>query len=171
LSEHRRLLIVLVAAAAAHVVALLLTPYVVTRSVVGRPFAGSGVNALGHRELPKPGMKAWGPSPDLLYSKCVYDVSASPVRIETPIPPEDYWSMSVYAANSDLVGVINDRQLDERRVDVVLALPDQAVPEGVRVMRVPMAEGVALFRMLVPDHAKLPEKDAIRRRGRCTTLG
>ena len=50
-------------------------------SVVGKPFDGGGTNQLGHRELPKPGMGAWGPSPDLLYSKCLYDVSAGPVRV------------------------------------------------------------------------------------------
>jgi uncharacterized membrane protein len=124
------------------------------------------VNALGHRELPKPGMGAWGPSPDLLYSKCVYDVSAAPVRITTPVP-DGYWSMSVYAANTDLVAVVNDRELPERRLDAVLALDGQTVPDGVRVIRVPGAKGAALFRTLVRDAAEEPALDALRRRGTC----
>ncbi len=165
---RRRVAIVLGVALVAHLAGLLGVPRAIFTSVVGRPFAGAGVNALGHRELPKPGMGAWGPSPDLLYSKCVYDVSAAPVRITTPVP-DGYWSMSVYAANTDLVAVVNDRELPERGLDAVLALEGQAVPAGVRVIRVPMARGAALFRSLVRDAADEPALDALRRRGRCAT--
>jgi uncharacterized membrane protein len=134
------------------------------------PFAGVGTNQLGHRELPKPGMGAWGPSPDLLYSKCVYDVSAGPVRVTTPVP-ESYWSMSVYAENTDLVTVVSDRELPEHRLDAVFALPGQATPAGVRVISVPSARGVALFRALVEDPAQEPRLDALRRQGSCGPVG
>jgi uncharacterized membrane protein len=164
-----RLALVLGAAVVAHVAGLLLVPRAVFTSVVGRPFEGQGTNQLGHRELPKPGMRAWGPSPDLLYSKCVYDVSQGPVRITTPVP-DSYWSMSVYAVNTDLVAVVNDRELPERRLDIVLALAGQPTPEGVRVIRVPMARGAAFFRTLVPEPAAEPALDAIRREGRCAPL-
>ena len=163
---RRRVAIVLGVALVAHLAGLLGVPRAIFTSVVGRPFAGAGVNALGHRELPKPGMGAWGPSPDLLYSKCVYDVSAAPVRITTPVP-DGYWSMSVYAANTDLVAVVNDRELPERGLDAVLALEGQAVPAGVRVIRVPMARGAALFRSLVTEPSAEPALDALRRRGTC----
>jgi uncharacterized membrane protein len=161
-----RLALVLGVALVAHAAALFGVPRLIFTSVVGRPFAGAGVNALGHRELPKPGMGAWGPSPDLLYSKCVYDVSAGPLRITTPVP-DGYWSMSVYAANTDLVAVVNDRELPERRLDVVLALPGQATPGGARMIHVPAAAGAALFRTLVRDAAEEPALDALRRRGTC----
>jgi uncharacterized membrane protein len=163
---QRRVAIVLGAALVAHFAGLLGVPRLIFTSVVGRPFAGAGVNALGHRELPKPGMGAWGPSPDLLYSKCVYDVSAGPLRITTPVP-DGYWSMSVYAANTDLVAVVNDRELPERRLDAVLALEGQIVPAGVRVIRVPAAQGAALFRTLVTEPSAEPALDALRRRGTC----
>ena len=166
MSWRARAAIVLAGALGAHVAALYGLPRAVFTSVVGRPFAGSGVNQLGHRELPKPGMGAWGPSPDLLYSKCVYDVSAAPVRIRTPVP-DGYWSMSVYAGNTDLVAVVNDRELPDRRLDAVLALEGQPVPDGVRVIRVPMARGAALFRTLVKDPAAEPALDALRRQGSC----
>src|SRR5689334_2627268 len=40
------------------------------------------------------------PSPDLQYSACPYDLSHGPVLIRvTPWP--SYWSVSLYAANSD----------------------------------------------------------------------
>jgi uncharacterized membrane protein len=166
---RRRVGLVLGVALAVHFAGLLGVPRAIFTSVVGRPFAGAGVNALGHRELPKPGMGAWGPSPDLLYSKCVYDVSAGPVRITTPVP-DSYWSMSVYAANTDLVAVVNDRELPERRLDAVLALEGQPVPAGVRVIRVPMPRGAALFRSLVRDAAEEPVLDALRRRGTCAPV-
>jgi uncharacterized membrane protein len=166
----RRALLVLVAALASHVAALVLVPRAIFTSVVGRPFEGAATNELGHRALPKPGMRAWGPSPDLLYSKCVYDVASGPVRITTPVP-DGYWSMSVYAENTDLVAVVNDRALPEGRLDAVLALAGQRAPEGARVIRVPTARGAAFFRTLVEDPADEAALDALRREGRCGPAG
>jgi uncharacterized membrane protein len=164
-----RVAVVLVAALVAHFAALFAVPRAIFTSVVGRPFDGRGANQLGHRELPKPGMGAWGPSPDLLYSKCVYDVSAGPVRITTPVP-DGYWSMSVYAANTDFVAVVNDRELPEHRLDAVFALEGQTAPAGVRVIRVPMARGAALFRTLVTEPSAEPALDALRRDGTCARV-
>ena len=168
-SWRGRITLVLGVALATHVAALLLVPRAMFTSVVGKPFEGGGINQLGHRELPKPGMGAWGPSPDLLYSKCLYDVSAGPVRISTPVP-DGYWSMSVYADDTDLVTVVNDRELPEHRLDAVFALAGQATPEGVRVIRVPRARGVALFRTLVSDPALEAPLDALRRQGSCAPV-
>jgi uncharacterized membrane protein len=165
-SWRARLALVLGAALVSHLAALVLVPRAIFTSVVGRPFEGRGTNQLGHRELPKPGMRAWGPSPDLLYSKCVYDVSQGPVRITMPVP-ETYWSMSVYAANTDLVAVVNDRELPGRKLDAVLALAGQPTPAGARVIFVPMARGAAFFRTLVADPAQEAPLDALRRQGLC----
>jgi uncharacterized membrane protein len=161
--------LVLAAAVASHAAALVAVPRLIFTSVVGRPFEGRGTNALGHRELPKPGMRAWGPSPDLLYSKCVYDVTDGPVRITTPVP-ESYWSMSVYAENTDLVAVVNDRELPDHRLDVVFALAGQETPPGVRVIPVPSPRGAAFFRTLVSDPSDEARLDALRREGRCEPL-
>ena len=166
MSWRARIAVVLSIALASHVAALLLVPRAMFTSVVGKPFEGAGTNQLGHRELPKPGMGAWGPSPDLLYSKCLYDVSAGPVRIRTPVP-DSYWSMSVYAENTDLVAVVNDRELPGHRLDAVFALEGQATPAGVRVIQVPTARGVALFRTLVSDPTQEAPLDALRRQGSC----
>jgi uncharacterized membrane protein len=168
-SWRTRLALVLGAALASHAAALVLVPRAIFTSVVGRPFEGRGTNELGHRELPKAGMGAWGPSPDLLYSKCVYDVSAGPVRITTPVP-DGYWSMSVYAENTDLVAAVSDRELPERRLDAVLAQKGQATPAGVRVIQVPTPRGAAFFRTLVSDPAQEPALDALRREGRCAPV-
>lgn len=169
MSRRTRIALVLGAALTSHALALVLVPRAMFTSVVGRPFEGGGTNELGHRALPKPGMGAWGPSPDLLYSKCIYDVSAGPVRITTPVP-DGYWSMSVYASNTDMIAVVNDRELPEHRLDVVLAAEGQATPEGVRVIRVPSTRGAALFRTLVADPAQEASLDALRRQGRCELI-
>jgi uncharacterized membrane protein len=168
-SWRRRIGLVLLAALASHAAALVWVPRAIFTSVVGRPFEGGGPNELGHRELPRPGMGAWGPSPDLLYSKCVYDLSAGPLRVTTPVP-DGYWSMSVYAENTDLVAVVNDRELAEHRLDAVLALAGQGTPAGVRVIRVPTARGAAFFRTLVSDPAQEASLDALRRQGSCGPL-
>jgi uncharacterized membrane protein len=50
------------------------------------------------------------PSPDLLYSVNVFDVSAGPVRVRANPGLPSYWSIALYAANSDNFFVLNDRQ-------------------------------------------------------------
>lgn len=166
MSVRARIALVLGVALASHFAALVAVPRAIFTSVAGKPFEGRGTNQLGHRELPKPGMGAWGPSPDLLYSKCVYNVSDGPVRVNTPVP-DAYWSMSVYASNTDLVAVVNDRELQGHRLDAVFALRGQATPAGVRVIEVPSARGVAFFRTLVEDPAQEALLDALRRQGSC----
>ena len=168
MTRSGRLALVLGVAVATHAVGLLAIPDAVFTSVVGKPFGGAGMNELGHRPLPVPGMRAWGPSPDLIYSKCVFDLSEGPVRFRSEIP-EDYWSMSVYAANSDLVAVLNDRELEDRKVDAVFALPGQPIPPGVRVIRMPGARGAALIRALVASPEKLPAIESLRRAGSCAS--
>lgn len=169
LSRGGKLALVLGVALGTHVAALVFVPRALFVSVVGKPFEGAGVNELGHRALPKPGMGAWGPSPDLLYSKCLYDVSEGPLRITTAVP-EGYWSMSVYASNTDLVAVVDDRELPSRRFDAVLALEGQPAPGALRVIRVPSPHGVAFFRTLVSEPSEEPRLDALRREGSCGPL-
>ena len=60
------------------------------------------------------------PSPDLLYSVCVFDVSQGPVRVTANPQLKSYWSVALYAANSDNFFVINDRKAGDKPVDLWL---------------------------------------------------
>jgi uncharacterized membrane protein len=92
------------------------------------------------------------PAPDFAYSACAYDLGAGPVRLAvTPSP--DYWSLSLYADNSDNYFVTDDRESREG-ADIVLVRSGRQAPDGAaRVVFSPSRRGVALIRRLAPTPA------------------
>ena len=132
--------------------------------------SGSGINRLllaprvtvNSRDVVKP-------SPDLLYSLCVYDVSARPLRITAPVP-DTYWSISFYQTNTDNFFVLNDRQVETDPVKIVLVGPDMPVPDiaDAEVVVAPSNKGVFLLRSLIMDEDKLDDLIRIQRTASCT---
>jgi uncharacterized membrane protein len=112
------------------------------------------------------------PSPDLLYSICVFDVADGPVRVTADVPRDTYWSVSMFAANTDNFFVLNDRQATESRVDLVVAAPGTTVelPQGTQRVDAPSRRGIILSRTLVSDESRAGELDAARRRFSCGPL-
>ncbi len=71
------------------------------------------------------------PSPDLVYSSCVYDLAAGDLVIAGELPPEGhYWSLSLYAHNTDNYFVLNDRELPARSFAIVVRGERRAVACG-----------------------------------------
>jgi uncharacterized membrane protein len=62
-------------------------------------------------------------------------------------------SLSVFAANSDVVFVRNDRQ-SAGAIEITLALDGQRAPDGREVVISPSQTGIALVRRLAPDQAR-----------------
>jgi len=115
------------------------------------------------------------PSPDLLYATCAFDVRQRPLRIQADPKLPGYWSIALYAANSDNFFVLNDRQAAGAPVDLVLVGPDTAkpgvLPAGAKVVTAPGGRGLLLMRVLVGDYAVERESvEAARRTLRCTPL-
>lgn len=114
------------------------------------------------------------PSPDLLYAVCRFDVSRSPLRIRADAQLPGYWSVALYAANSDNFFVVNDRQLAGQPLDLIVAdegASNAPLPPGARRVVAPSARGLVLMRVLVADYAA--ERDAVeraRRTLRCDAL-
>jgi uncharacterized membrane protein len=89
------------------------------------------------------------PSPDFAYSACAYDLSSGPVVI-TATPWDDYWSLSLYAANSDNFFVIDDREAHSG-AEITLVRRGRVHPEGASmVVESPSERGIALIRRLAP---------------------
>lgn len=89
------------------------------------------------------------PSPDFAYSACPYDLGQGPVLIQVA-PWDAYWSLSLYADNSDNFFTLNDR---EARFggEVTLVRAGQAHPEGASMaIESPSQRGIALVRRLAP---------------------
>lgn len=116
------------------------------------------------------------PSPDLLYASCAFDLSKGPWRIRADPKAPHYWSIALYAANSDNFFVVNDRQAAGAPVDLILAGPGSpgaaAPPSSPQTqLRAPSDRGLLLMRLLVGDYAsESAVLEAARRTLRCEPL-
>lgn len=163
----------LVLAAAAHWAAVAAAPDLIMSRAISA-MGGRGVNTITHVERATAAARAIvKPSPDLLYSHCVFDLSRQPLKITTAAPTDTYWSVALYAANTDNFYVLNDTAAQGRPVTIVLVGPGQTVPpqpEGTIVVAAPSQKGVVLFRTLINDDAREPELDRMRRSAACDPL-
>lgn len=112
------------------------------------------------------------PSPDLLYALCPFDLAAGPLRVRADPAAAGvtgYWSVAVYAGNSDNVFVLNDRAAAGRPVDLLLQHAGNAAAAGVvGAVNVPTSRGLVLMRVLVdPSAGPAAPAEAARRSLRC----
>ncbi len=113
------------------------------------------------------------PSPDLLYSSCLFDVSKHPLKVVTAAPTGTYWSVAFYAANTDNFFVLNDTQAKGIPTTIVIAGRGQTVaPQGpgAIVVSAPSDKGLVLFRTLINNDTRLAELDQQRRAAKCEAL-
>lgn len=105
------------------------------------------------------------PSPDLLYTACVFDLSKGPLRITAPVP-DSYLSVFGFAADTSNFFAINDSAATTaadgaRSFDLLLSYgPPNDVADAARRVQVPSERGLILFRMLIPNEADLPRLQA-----------
>lgn len=163
----------LAVAAAIHWAAVAFTPdFIMSRAMSG--MATKGVNTITHTErATAASRRIVKPSPDLLYSHCVFDLSRAPLKVTTAAPADTYWSVAFYADNTDNFFVLNDTQAQGRPTTIVLIGPGRIVPpqaEGVYVVSAPSMKGIVLFRTLIADDAREPELDRQRRAASCEPM-
>jgi uncharacterized membrane protein len=149
------IVLTLMEAAILHLAAIWFAPRVVSWISARRllKFAGR-LNILGYRGLPIAGRRALTTNPDMVTAFGVYDISQEPVRISCTIPHWDnYWSISLYAWNTENFCVINDRTARSGEFDLVIVSNKSRYQssEGEEVVFSPTRKGVVLVRMLVRD--------------------
>lgn len=105
------------------------------------------------------------PSPDLLYSVLVFDVTRAPLQVEIP-PVADFWVNQIVAMNSDSVGYIGsrDRPADAPTRFVLAApeTPDFEAPPGYERVLSPTPRGAFLLRFLIRGEASIPAIEGAR---------
>lgn len=158
----------LILAAVFHVAGLWLLPRLITQIAVNRILTGRSLvfNEMNYGDIRSAG-KDTVPmeNADSKTTFAVFDVTDKPVRIKCVVPPTDnYWSVSLYAWNTDNFYVVNDRTAKEKAFDLVLVKPGskyQSVGKE-EILTVPTNKGVMLIRMLVNDRN---DKDEVARLG------
>lgn len=145
--------------------ALWATPRVIMHIAMEKLGAG-GLNAMQHQGLPDAESRfVVRPSPDLAYSVCVFDLGKGPVAIDAFVPPQRYWSLSVFDATTDNIFSVNDRAVRGGRYALTLT------KDGANgSLTVPGGKGIALIRILVTDPQDLAGIDALRRRSACAPV-
>lgn len=161
-----------VLAAVFHILTIFALPYgIMDRAMAGIAAQAGGVNKPLY---PEPATAASRgivrPSPDLLYTACVYDVGARPLRITSPVP-DTYWSLSMFASNTDNFFVVNDRQANAGSIEIILATDESANGgSGAPVVVAPSSRGIILFRSLIASEEERASIDAMRRQSGCEPL-
>jgi uncharacterized membrane protein len=164
-TDRRRLwfyrgLVLLSTAVLVHLAAVWAAPRLIMQMLL-RATQASGVQAHNQAAFPAPVTAASRsivlPSPDLLYSICMFDVRHGPVRVTANPQLPGYWSIALYSSNSDNFYVLNDRQAHGKPVDLWLVSRDssakkQTVPPGSEVVITPSATGLLLMRVLTGDY-------------------
>lgn len=166
-----------------HILTVWTTPRVVMRTAWSQFTEQFGVNTVGRPALPTAGTRDVAlPSPDMLHAVCAFDVSKGPVRLTAKVPP-GYWSMAVYAMNTDAVFSVNDRVTGEGTVAFILvkaprrtgAKPGAAAArpadKGVRTIFVPDSQGIVVVRTLVRNRANMGDQKAAQASVICTQVG
>ncbi len=155
-------------AAAVHVASVVYLPDLIMARTMAKLAGAGGVNTMLHGARATDASRAVvRPSPDLLYSTCVYDLdkAGGRLRVHADGMPRTYWSVSAFDAHTDNFTVLDDRHARGGAFDVTLAGPDAVAHPG--DIRSPTARGVILVRTLIESEARLAAIDAARRGARC----
>lgn len=163
----------LILAAVIHWFAVANAPTMIMSRVTSA-IGAKGTNKITHGERATAASRTIvKPSPDLLYSQCVFDVTRRPLKITTAAPTGTYWSVALYAANTDNFFVLNDTQANGQPATIVLMGSGQTVPpqpEGTRIVTAPTGRGVVLFRTLINDNTHEADLDEQRRAAKCEPM-
>lgn len=133
-------------------------PKRVMASIEARIAKGAGGwNACNHNRIygPRPN-SARRANPDSVITSMAYDLSNGPVAVSGVIWP-DYWSLSLYAQNSDNFFVVNDRQLSSPTFDFTIKLEEQSgAGTSSTELISPTTKGIMLIRRFVKKEADMP---------------
>ena len=175
MSVAKKIAVFVAVALAANVLTVALLPRAINFVVLYKIASSGGTNVA----LPAPRATAEArgivrPSPDLLYTACVFDVSEKPLHITAPVQ-DSYVSVAGFAADTSNFFSVNDSQVEPgadgvKRFDMVIARQAGVVAAGAKLVIAPSDRGLILFRSLVPreqDEARVKE---FQKQQRCETF-
>lgn len=155
-----RIATLLTTALLAHLLTVWAVPRLIMQVLMNGPMAQK-MNMRNQAAFPPPvtaqSRSVVMPSPDLLYSVCVFDLSEGPVRVRAAPQLPGYWSIALYSSSSDNFFVRNDRQAQGAPIDLWLVPQggtngDAPIPQGAQVVVSPSGTGFLLMRVLASDY-------------------
>lgn len=153
---------ILIIAVVAHYLTLLLVPVILMELTIAK----TPINTLsfGAKQTAEQRYTV-RPNPDIIGTVVAYDVSRQPVRFTAVVPDDTYWSVSLFAQNTDCYLVINDRQVGSNPLEILLTRQGMHCPEAGKAVVVvsPTARGILLVRHILPANERLEEALAIQK--------
>ncbi|MDQ7078539.1 MAG: DUF1254 domain-containing protein [Robiginitomaculum sp.] len=130
-----------------------------------------GKNIMYHARRPDAAYRGVvRPSPDQLYSACIFDLGKGPVVFEGTAPENSYWSLSFFQHNTDNFFVVNDREIGGRAFRYVLVRKHQPPPKGFtpdEIIISPSKTGIVLQRVFINKEDRSAILDSQRRQSTC----
>jgi len=158
----------------AHEITIVFTPRILMGWIIKHLEAPAGIDAIVHAPRADEHQRlVVMPSPDLLYSYCVYDLAKGPMQVHAEIPQDTMWSVSAFDSDTNNFYALNDREAAGSSIDLLLvsdSMPASLQPEGLQIVRSPSKRGLLLFRTLVDNDLRVAQLDAVRRRANCRAL-
>jgi uncharacterized membrane protein len=152
---RRHALWLLLVAVLVHLLAVWAAPRLIMRVVGNKMAVMTSTSDTGVLHAPQVTAQSRAivmPSPDMLYSTCTFDVSKGPLRITANPQLSTYWSIALYAANSDNFYVRNDRQAQGKPVDLKIVSSSSALAGQPDTVVAPTDTGVVLMRVLTGNY-------------------
>ena len=131
---------------------------------------GAGVNAMTLNGPPDPYRQlVVRPSPDLLYSTCVYDLDAGPLRINIG-PTNGYMSVSFYDHITNNYETLTGDLIKPQHSDIILVQKGRDAPSGSHMVTSPSTRGLVLVRRRISGKDSLPGMQAAQAKDACVSL-
>ena len=174
----RIVLVGAIIAAGTHLATVSLVPLVIMQRAMSMISQGDQINVALHAPRANAiNQRVVRPSPELIYTVCVYDVSKQALHVSGPAQ-DTYVSLSGFGANTDNFFVINERQLEvqadgNKQFSVVVRGSTSTGgqwPSGTQVIHAPTDRGILLFRSLVPSEEALDTNYQFQARQKCTPV-
>lgn len=148
--------------------ALYAIPYVAT-DIMWRSFqkAGAKYNRLSPATVrTAKTAKVVADNPDTLTRSSIINLRDGPVLFEADVRTDDnYWSVSLFAHNTDTYFVANDRRTGPGPYRLLIKTRDQATPTGLAVDDVavsPSTKSFLIIRAIMRDRNDSPAVEALR---------
>jgi uncharacterized membrane protein len=131
-----------------HLAVIQIVPYLIMNSFMAKIPANTLIKS--GKPIARPN-EIVGTNPDNIGSACHYKLDGGPILYTAQAPADTYWSVSLYAANTDNFFVINDRQIKSNPFSLLIVKEGMKYdnPTNAQVVTSPSNEGILLVRQFV----------------------
>lgn len=159
-----------------HILALYSMPWMIMQYALHKIRAGVPntpvVNDMIHYGVRTPADRdVVRPSPDLLYSICMYDLSNGDLLISGNTPKQTYQSIALYGSNTDNYFVLSNQDIAGDNYSVRVTIRERAgATDGATAPHnavSPTKTGIVLVRTLLANEADYESIAAVQKTGAC----